>query len=250
MKQDDSLDLLLQKLHWLRLPGMTQLLPKLLEQAAKDNLTSLDVLHRLVDEERQSRIGRAVDRRIKAARFPEVNTVDAFDFDFDPVRKRLRSRYLVLHDLAFLAKGINPLFLGIPGAGKTFLARALAYRVCQAARRVIVISATRMLNELAGAELHGQVERALRRYVRADFLVIDDFAVLAMDPAQAKLAFQVISERYDYRRSTCITTNRAFKDWPKVFPDALNAQVIAERLTERAENFVIDGKGYRPTKRM
>ncbi|HET8540412.1 MAG TPA: ATP-binding protein [Anaeromyxobacter sp.] len=56
----------------------------------------------------------------------------------------------------------------------------------------------------------------------------------------------MISDRYDYRRSTAITTNRAFKDWPKVFPDALNAQVIAERLTERAERFVLDGKGFRP----
>jgi DNA replication protein DnaC len=248
-RDDDSLDLLLQKLRWLKLPGMTQLLPRLIEQAANDNLTALDVLHRLADEERRSRLERAVDRRIQDAHFPEVNTVDAFDFDFDPVRKRLRARYLALHDLAFLAKGINPLFLGLPGAGKTFLARALAYRACQGAHRVVVTSATRMLNDLAGAELHGQLERALRRYVRADFLVIDDFAVLAMDPAQAKLAFQVVSDRYDYRRSTCITTNRAFKDWTKVFPDALNAQIIAERLTERAEHFVLDGKGYRPTKR-
>ena len=63
-------------------------------------------------------------------------------------------------------------------------------------------------------------------------------------PQQAKLAFQVISERYDYRRSTCITTNRPFKDWTKVFPDALNAQVIAERLTERSERFVLE-KGFR-----
>ena len=105
-----------------------------------------------------------------------------------------------------------------------------------------------MLNDLAGAEIHGQLERALRRYCRADFLVIDDFAVLAMDPAQANLAFQVISERYEYHRSTCITTNRLFKDWPKVFPDALNAQVIAERFTERSERFILDGKGFRPTK--
>lgn len=65
-----------------------------------------------------------------------------------------------------------------------------------------------------------------------------------MDPAQAKLAFQVISERYDYRRSTAITTNRPFAEWPKVFPDPLNAQVIAERLTERSEHFVLS-KGYR-----
>ncbi len=84
----------------------------------------------------------------------------------------------------------------------------------------------------------------MRRYIRADLLVLDDLAVLAMDPAQAKLAFQVISERYDYRRSTAITTNSVFKDWPKVFPDALNAEVIAKRLTERCEHFVLDGKGF------
>lgn len=245
---DDLTDLLVQKLRWLRLPGMAKLVASLLERAAKENLSSLDVVHRLCDEEKQSRLRSAVERRIREAHFPEINTVDGFDFDFDLARKKQRARYLALHDLAFIDKGINPLFIGAPGTGKTFLARALAYRACQATRRVVLVSAPRMLNHLHGAELHGGLERALRRYVRAELLVIDDFAVLAMDPAQAKLAFQVISERYDYRRSTCVTTNRPFKDWTKVFPDALNAQVIAERLTERAEHFVLE-KGYRTARR-
>jgi DNA replication protein DnaC len=244
MKNDDLIKLLLDKLRWLRLPGMAQTLEAILAQATKENLTALDVVHRLCDEEKQSRIGRAVERRIRGAHFPEVNTIDGFDFNFDPCRKKLRARYLALHDTAFLAKAINPIFIGCPGTGKTYLARALAYRLCQAQKRVVVTSAARMLNQLSGAELHGGLERALNPYVRADLLVIDDFAVLAMDPTQAKLAFHVVSERYDYRRSTCITTNRAFKDWPKVFPDPLNAEVIAKRLTERAECFILDGKGY------
>jgi DNA replication protein DnaC len=243
--EESDVEVLAEKLRWLRLPGMARAVKDLLERAASENLTVASVVSRLCDEEKDSRIRSSVDRRIKDARFPEVNTVDAFDFDFDPARKKLRARYLALHDLNFLAKGINPIFIGVPGTGKTFLARALAYRACQAQKRVVFTSAPRMLTDLHGADIHGSLDRALRRYVRADLLAIDDFAVLAMDPAQAKLAFQVIAERYDYRRATLITTNRAFKDWTKVFPDALNAQVIAERLTERSETFVLDGKGYR-----
>jgi DNA replication protein DnaC len=244
MKREDKEALLLEKLRWLRLPGMMDALPEILAMAKKKNLTTLDVIDRLAEEERQSRLRRSVERRIKAARFPEINTVDGFDFSYDPCRRKLKARYLALHDMKFVDEGINPLFLGKPGCGKTYLARALAYAACQAQKRVQVISAPKLLNELHGAELHGALERVMRRYVRADLLMIDDFAVLAMDPAQAKLAFQVISERYDYRRSTMITTNRPFKDWSRVFPDALNAQVIAERLTERSEHFVLDGRGY------
>jgi DNA replication protein DnaC len=245
---EDRLATTLEKLKWLRLPGMAKALSELLARAQELNLTSLDVVSQLCDEERSSRFRSAVKRRVQDAKFPEVNTVDGFDFDFCPVRKKLRARYLALHDLAFIGKGINPLFIGVPGTGKTFLARALAFRACQANRRVILVPAPKLLNELHGAEVHGALEKRIRRYVQADLLVIDDFAVLQMDPAQAKLAFQVISERYDHRRSTAITTNRTFKDWTKVFPDPLNAQIIAERLTERSEVFLMNGKGFRDPK--
>jgi len=246
---DDLRGIVAEKLSWLRLPGMAAALDEVLVQASDDNLCALDVVSRLCDEEKASRLRSAVTRRIKAARFPEINTIDGYDFDFCPKRRKIRARYLALHDLDFLDKGVNPLFIGSPGTGKTFLSRALAYRACTANKRVVTVSATKMLNELHAADVHGNIDRALRKYERAALLVIDDFAVLEMDAAQAKLGFQVISERYEHRRSTAITTNRPFKDWTKVFPDALNAQIIAERLTDRAEVFnLLNSKTYRGNK--
>lgn len=56
MKHDDLLELTIEKLRWLRLPGMARTLTDLIESAKQQNLSALEVASRLADEEKASRI--------------------------------------------------------------------------------------------------------------------------------------------------------------------------------------------------
>jgi len=153
------------------------------------------------------------------------------------------STYLALHDATFLEKGINPLFIGTPGTGKTYLARGLAWRACQVNKRVVVVSAPRLLNELHGAELHGGLERVMRKYVKADLLVIDDFAVLAVDAAQAKLAFQVISGSKPKRHRECVALSPLTR-WVKL-PRVRDLTGVAETARPTRRSATTRGWGSR-----
>src|SRR5690606_41941959 len=93
---DDSLETLITKFRWLRLPGTADLLRSLLEEAASNNFTTLDILHRLAGQEKARRFHSAVRRRVHAAKCPEINTADGSDFAFSPSRRNTRGRCLAV----------------------------------------------------------------------------------------------------------------------------------------------------------
>jgi DNA replication protein DnaC len=57
-------------------------------------------------------------------------------------------------------------------------------------------------------------------YKSTRLLIIDELGYLPSDKRGAELLFQVISKRYEHG-SIIITTNIAFKDWPRIFAGAL-----------------------------
>ena len=74
---------------------------------------------------------------------------------------------------------------------------------------------------------------------------MDELGYLPIDKTGADLLFQVISLRYE-QGSTLITSNRAFKEWPKMFNnDSTLTPAILDRLLHHAETVVIEGKSFR-----
>lgn len=240
---------LLEKLDRLKLTTMSRQLEAVLTEADQRNLSLSETFGRLVDLELEARQIRAVERRYRQSRLQDRFSLDAFDFHHHTSRKKIRSRLLRLMDLDFIDEGTNLVIIGNPGVGKTFLAKIIGYRACQANYRVLFTPAMEMLNQLLASQVDHSLVRKLKVYTRASLLLVDELGYLALDQQTSNLFYQVISTRYAERRSTIITTNTTFSDWGNVLHDSVIATAVADRLVENSEIFLLAGPSLRKAKK-
>lgn len=209
----------------------------------------VDALARLARAEIAARQERSVAYRIREARFTRIETVEAFDFDYNPSTRKIKNRYLKLIESEMTGQGINALFVGGSGLGKTHLARALGYRLCQRGIRILFTSMSAMTLALSTAEATGTLKHTLDHFTQPALLIVDEVGYVSLREVESNLAFQIISHRHDRRRSTVVTTNRPFGEWNQIFHNDAIAHAIIDRLVERSEVFHLEGKSYRETHR-
>lgn len=237
-----------ERLKELKLPFMRQHFEALADAAAKEKWSHLDYLSALVQGEAALRRDRSVQRRIAAARFPVVKTLDGFNWTWPKSINRLQVQHLF--HLNFVRKKENVVFLGGVGVGKTHLAAALGYAACLKRRAVLFTTAIDAINAMTAAQAAGRLRHELKRYEKPELLVLDELGYLPIDKTGADLLFQIISRRYE-RGAMIVTTNRAFKDWPEIFNnDSTLASAVLDRLLHHAEIVVIEGKSYRMKERI
>jgi DNA replication protein len=147
--------------------------------------------------------------------------------------------------LGFIKDKANLIYLGGVGLGKTHLATALGYTACLQGHSVLFASAIDVINTLAAAKSAGRLKQELKKYTKPALLILDELGYLPIDKSGADLLFQVISVRYE-QGSIMLTSNRAFKEWPKMFNnDSTLTSAILDRLLHHAEIVVIEGKSFR-----
>ncbi len=146
---------------------MSQQLDETLADAASKNLSAAEAFEALLDRELEARHTRSIDRRFRLARLQAKHSIDSFHFNHHKSRLQCKSRILRLLDLGFLEKGTAVVLIGNPGVGKTFLAKIIAWRACQANRRVLFVynrhGHAQSLAGLAGRSLSDPQAQALHR---------------------------------------------------------------------------------------
>jgi DNA replication protein DnaC len=212
-------------------------------EAAQKQWPHVDYLARLIDSEAQRRHQLAIQRRVAAARFPCLKTLDQFDWNWP--KKINRTQVQNLFRLAFLKDKTNVIFMGGVGLGKTHLASALAHEACLQGHSVLFTTAVDIINTLMAAQTVGRLKNELKHYLKPTILAVDELGYLPIDKAGADLLFQVISQRYE-QASILLTTNQPHKHWPKIFNnDSTLTSAVLDRLLHHAETVIIEGKSYR-----
>jgi DNA replication protein DnaC len=113
---------------------------------------------------------------------------------------------------------------------------------------VLFLKTSALLADLAGGRADGSWQGRLRRYLKPDLLIIDDFALREYTPPQAEDLYELVSRRYR-RGSLILTTNREPKDLYPLFPNPVLAEGLLDRLLNSAHVITMLGRSYRPKQR-
>jgi len=230
------------KIRLLKLNGMLDTLELRLSQAQKDNLGFIQFLELLLEDETQHRANKKLASRIHKARFEEEKSLEGFDFTFNP---KIPSQHI--HDLAtcrFIERKESIVFCGPVGVGKTHLAEALGHQACRQGYSVLFTKASRLLSDLGGGRADDTWDKRLRRYLKPDLLIIDDFALKELTKTQAEDLYELIDRRYR-SSSMVVTANRSPKDWYPLFPNPVIAESALDRLISCSHVITLTGKSYR-----
>ena len=234
------------KLKALKLSGMLATLEARLEQAHGGDLGHLEFLEVLLEDEISRREAKALAERIRRARFEAQVTLEEFDFAYNPQVPAPLIRDLGA--LRFIERGESVVLYGPVGVGKTHVAQALGHVACRRGYSVLFAKTSRVLSELAGGRADGSWEARLRRLARIDLLILDDFALRAFTASQGDDVYELVSERAG-RSSLILTSNRTPKDWYELFPNAVVAESVLDRLVNSSYHVHMEGRSYRPKRR-
>lgn len=223
--------------HTLRLTGLLAHWDQLVCDSAR-----LAWVTELLDWEETERDQRSLERRLRSAHIGKFKPLA--DFEWDWPKRCDRQAIQELMTLSFMADASNVMLVGPNGVGKSMLACNLGHQALIQGHTVLFITAGQLLGDLAALDSDSALRRRLKHYAAPDLLLVDEVGYLSYSNRHADLLFELISRRYEHK-STVITTNRSFKEWHEVFPNAACVVSLIDRLVHRCEMVAIEGESYR-----
>jgi DNA replication protein DnaC len=232
----------LEKLQALRLTGMLKGLEEQLQMSGLEELGFAERLGLLVDRELTERENRRLKDRLAKARLRQAAAVE--DVDLRMPRGLDRSLFLSLCSCQWVSQHLNVLITGPTGAGKSFLACALAQKACREGFTAAYHRVPRLLSELGTAKADGRYSKLLVNLARIEVLVLDDWGMHPLGDAQRRDLLEIMEDRYGCR-STVVTSQLPVDTWHDAIGDATLADALLDRLVHNAYQLKLKGESRR-----
>jgi DNA replication protein DnaC len=232
----------------LKIPLTSGQLDEILSAADKSKLSHLQLLERFLSVPANLRQQRAIERRIRLARFRDpAATFESFNWDFN----RATIDRVQLEQLGtgqFVTRRDHLVFVGKSGLGKSHLIQAIGRRCCAWGHSVRYTTSAELLEDLIRAAGERTLPSRVRYYSRFDLLIIDEFGFEKLErleyPESPSLLYKIIDRR-NRRGSTALVTNVDFKYWTDYLGDPPLAMALLDRVVDGAIIQRLDGKSYR-----
>ena len=234
--------LLAHYLKTLKLPTFQREYQKLARLCATEGVDHVGYLFRLAEREMIERDRRKVERRIKAAKFPVVKSLDSFDFTAIP--KLNKMQVLELARCEWIERRENVIALGPSGTGKTHVALGLGLAACQKGLSVGFTTAAALVSEMMEARDERRLLRFQKQMAAYKLLIIDELGFVPLSKTGAELLFELISQRYEHG-ATLITSNLPFDEWTETLGSERLTGALLDRITHHVSILEMNGDSYR-----
>jgi len=147
-----------------------------------------DLLKALYKERQEN----TIERNLKASKFPIIKTFDHYSFSGIEFPEKLTLESL--KKLDFVKNKENLILYGAVGSGKTHMSIALGLKAIQNGMQVSFYTVHDLINHLMKAKEEHQLEKAIKRLLKAELIILDEWGYLPLHQEGARLLFEVISK--------------------------------------------------------
>src|SRR5260221_7604899 len=233
---------MMEKLTAMRLLGMVDALKTQDQDPATRELSFLERLGLLVDQQWSWRENQALARRLHSAKLKgacveEIDYRASRGLDKSVIRSLAqKSGWVQNHENVFV--------LGPTGVGKSFIACALAQKACRDGHSAYYTRAQALFRDLAMARADGSLRSLLARLSRIDVLVIDDWAMAPLSEPERRDFWEICEDRYQVR-STILTSQLPISRWHEQIGEPTLADGILDRFVHNAHRYEMRGDSMR-----
>jgi DNA replication protein DnaC len=232
----------IEKLKQMRLGAMAQLHLHHVKNNQFNDITPDEYLALLADHEWEDRQNKKISRLLSQAGFRQKASIA--EVNYTELRNLDKNMFDRLSTMDFMTKKENIILTGASGVGKSYLAQALGHQACLMGHKVMYTNTARYFTKLKLAKVDGTYITELKKLLKTDLLILDDFGLQAFDNHARETLMDIIDDRFNHK-STIVSSQIPVSTWYDIIGEGTIADAILDRIVNSSHRIDLKGESLR-----